>query len=234
MTTPIYSLADWAAAQASPWNGQNSNARIVEALIRGSISDRDLAAPPGSCADGAAYLVAGSATGAWVGKSGQLAIAVGANAASGWLFAAVAKEGFQLWVDDENLRIMYDGAAWVEVAGSGAGSYDFGFAFEATPGASDIVGRVRIARNIIVAANMAGSYGGQDVNPAATFDVDVLDDGVSIGTISVATGGAVTFTTVSGTAKNVAAGSVVTFVAPVTPDTTIEGMSAVIAATIDL
>lgn len=124
---------------------------------------------------------------------------------------------------------------FTELYGLSAGSspYDFGFVFEATPEADAIVGRVRIGRDIIIPADMAGSSGGVSVNPAATFDVLVQDDGVTIGTISTSTGGAVTFTTVSGTEKSVAAGSEITFVAPNTPDTTVEGMSAVILATVD-
>lgn len=226
MTTPIFALTDWAAAQATPWNGHNASLRLIEALIRGSVSDRDLTAPPGACADGAAYFVGAAPTGLWSGQAGQLAVAVGVNAASGWLFAAVAKEGFQLWVDDENIRIEYDGAAWVR-----AGIYDFGFVFEDTPPGSGVVGRVRIGRTIRIAANMAGSSGGVQINPSATFDVDVQDDGVSIGTVSVSTGGVVTFTTVSGTEKTIAAGSEITFIAPATPDATVEGMSAVLLAT---
>lgn len=110
--------------------------------------------------------------------------------------------------------------------------YDFGMAFGATPAAGDVMGRVRVAENLSIAANMAGSYGGVSVNPDATFAIDVQDDGVSIGTISVATGGAVTFTTTSGTAKSVAAGSEIKFVAPANSpaEASVEGGSFVIRA----
>ncbi|PBB80970.1 hypothetical protein CK218_11245 [Mesorhizobium sp. WSM3879] len=113
--------------------------------------------------------------------------------------------------------------------------YDFGGYFEAAPSTSGgVFGRVRIARNITIAANMSGSYGGVSTNPVATYDVDVKDDGVSIGTISISTGGVVTFTTVSGTSKSVAAGSEIRFTAPINspPDTTIAGLNFVIAATV--
>lgn len=100
-------------------------------------------------------------------------------------------------------------------------AYDFGLQFGATPEAGFIIQRVRIGRDIIIPANMGAVYaggpsssGGVDTNPDATWAIDVQDDGVSIGTISVSTGGVVTFTTAGGTAKSVAAGSEITFIAP--------------------
>ncbi|MEP9389667.1 hypothetical protein [Mesorhizobium sp. KR9-304] len=111
-------------------------------------------------------------------------------------------------------------------------AYDFGMTFGSTPATDEVLGRVRIGRNITIPANMSGASGGVSVNPTATFDIDVLDDGVSIGTISVSTGGAATFTTTSGTAKTVAAGSEIRFDAPTTPDATVEGGSFVILATV--
>lgn len=111
--------------------------------------------------------------------------------------------------------------------------YDFGVSFGATPVASDVLGRVRIGRNITIPANMAGSSGGVAVNPTATFDIAVLQAGVQIGTISVSTLGVVTFTTTSGLLKQILAGDEITFVAPATPDTTVESGSFIILATMD-
>jgi hypothetical protein len=114
-------------------------------------------------------------------------------------------------------------------------AYDFGFAFGDTPEAGAIIQRVRIGRAITIPANMAGGAGGVATNPDATWDVDVQDDGVSIGTISVSTGGVVTFTTVGGTAKSVAAGSEINFVAPSSspPEASVAGGSFIILATQD-
>lgn len=110
--TPIYDLTEWAAAQASPWVPHNAALRAIEAADRGSVLDRDLAAPPGACDDGAAYLIAAAPTGAWAGKAGLLAVAVGVNAANGWIFVRVATEGKILWVEDEATRIQFTGGAW--------------------------------------------------------------------------------------------------------------------------
>ncbi len=231
-TSPVLGLPFWAGPQAAPWLVENEVARAFEALHRGSVLDRDLTAPPGTCDDGAAYLVGGSATGAWATHDGEMAIAKGTDAVNGWIFLPVATEGKLLYIEDEAILIQYISAAWVEFS-AGGGAYDFGFAFEATPGADAILGRVRIGRNITLPANLAGAFGGGDVDPDATYDIDVRDDGVSIGTISIADTGTITWTTDAGTSKAVAAGSEVTFVGQTTPDTSIQGWSFVLAATQD-
>jgi hypothetical protein len=115
--------------------------------------------------------------------------------------------------------------------GGGAESYDFGFTFGAEPNASTVIQRVQLSRAIEVPANMAGSTGSVDTNPTSTYDIDVQDDGVSIGTISISTGGAFTFTTAGGTAKSIVAGSVITFVSPGSPDGTVAGVAVGIVAT---
>lgn len=112
MTTPIYALTEWAAAQASPWVPHNVALRALEAVARGMVSDRDENDPPGACADGACYLIAAVATGAWLGHEGKMAVANGANAVNGWIILTIATEGQILWVDDENIRIQYTGGAW--------------------------------------------------------------------------------------------------------------------------
>lgn len=120
MTTPRTSAPEWAAAQATPWTEHNKAIRVLDASAsRWIIEDRDLTAPPGSCADGACYLIKATATGAWAGLDGKLAIALGTNAASGWHTITVAVEGVQIYIRDESVTIEYDGAAWNVMATSG-------------------------------------------------------------------------------------------------------------------
>lgn len=95
----------------------NGSIRRLDALAnRAIIVDRDLTAPPGSCADGANYLVKATATGAWAGQAGKLATAVGTNAANGWTFQTVAVGGYRLHVQDENVETQHNGSAWVDLA----------------------------------------------------------------------------------------------------------------------
>lgn len=119
-TSPIYGLSIWAGPQASPWEVENLVQRAFEALIRASVSDRDLADAPGVCPDGAAYLVAAGSTGGdpWEGHAGEMAVALGTDAGNGWVFLPVETVGFTLWIDDEALRVYWNGATWSTVAGS--------------------------------------------------------------------------------------------------------------------
>lgn len=123
MTLPRTGAGEWAASQASPWETVNLVLRLLDAgACRFLIEDRDLTAPPGSCADGACYLVGASPTGAWSGKAGKLAVAIGANAANGWQFITAAIEGVDLYVRDENLTIEYNGSSWVTLSAGAVGT----------------------------------------------------------------------------------------------------------------
>lgn len=133
-TTPNINAPDWAAAQATPWLTENERARFFDAFcVAINIETRADTAPPGSCADGACFLIAGVATGDWTGFEGYIAIAVGANAASGWLYipaANIQKTGNRLYVRDENLHIAWTGSDWapadyalVDLTGIGDGDY---------------------------------------------------------------------------------------------------------------
>ncbi len=85
----------------------NASLRQLDALCHLAVKDRDLSAPPGSPADGDRYLVAASPTGAWTGKAGKIAIYIG----TAWAFQDV-REGMRLWVNDEDVLLVYDGAAY--------------------------------------------------------------------------------------------------------------------------
>ena len=114
MTTPQTGAPEWAAAQASPWTQVNKALRTLDGFaLRTSVADRDLTAPPASCADGARYFIAAGATGDWATHDGELAIGFGTNASNGWVFATIANEGTQIWIEDEATQIEYLNSAWV-------------------------------------------------------------------------------------------------------------------------
>lgn len=109
---------EWAASQASPWVQVNLALRALDSFAaRAVVQTRSDTAPPVTCDDGALYLIASTATGDWAGEDGNLAVAIGANAANGWHFipaANFAREGVRLEILDEAQTIRYDGASWVE------------------------------------------------------------------------------------------------------------------------
>ena len=63
------------------------------------------------------------------------------------------------------------------------------------------------------------------MNPTASFVLTVTPNGTAIGTVTIATLGAVSFATTGGTTVSLAAGDVVRFLAPGTPDATIAGIA---------
>jgi hypothetical protein len=115
-----------------------------------------------------------------------------------------------------------DGLEFVVAA---AQPYDFGFVKAETPTSSEVIGKVVIPRDMTLPTDFAGAAGHVDTNPTAQLDVDVTDDGGSIGTISIAADGTFTFTTAGNTTKSVAAGSVIRFVAPASVDATVTGIA---------
>jgi hypothetical protein len=115
--TPNIGAPLWEAAQASPWLIQNLAARIWDAMAVATIVERmDLTAPPVSCADGARFLVHGTATGLWTSHEGQLAIAIGANASNGWDYAEIAVESMLLRNRADNTNYRYTSGVWAAFA----------------------------------------------------------------------------------------------------------------------
>lgn len=93
----------------TPWNaGMDANLlRLGRIGFHLSIKDRDLATPPTTPANGDTYIVAPAATGAWVGKSGQIALWDG----TAWVFYA-PRVGWSAYVEDEEVRTTYKAGGW--------------------------------------------------------------------------------------------------------------------------
>lgn len=106
-TTAKLGLTDLVEAQGGAETRMNANMRIIDTLLNCLVIDRDLSAPPGSPTEGDTYIVAGSATGDWLGQEGNIAYFNG----SVWKFFT-PYEGVVVRVADENIRIEYDGSNW--------------------------------------------------------------------------------------------------------------------------
>jgi hypothetical protein len=102
MTTPRLGAPELVSAQATPETTVNEQIRYVE---QGAghfiIADRNLSAPAGGEADGSAYIVSGTGTGAWSGHDGDIAFKMN----TGWLFINIV-EGMSFWIADENLFLV--------------------------------------------------------------------------------------------------------------------------------
>lgn len=119
--TPNLNLPYMLAAQAQKHVTHNEALRMLDAVVQLSVLDRDLAAPPGSPAEGDRYIVAATPTGAWTGHATHIA----AFQDGAWLFYPPV-EGWLAWVADENALVVFDGAAWSSASSGGGGVTDHG------------------------------------------------------------------------------------------------------------
>jgi hypothetical protein len=116
---------------------------------------------------------------------------------------------------------------------AGGGVYDFGAVAFTAPPPGAVIGKVVLPRAIIIPADFAGARGDVDTPPVANWVVDVTRNGLSIGTVTVATDGALAFATVAGAAVPIAPGDVIRFVADPRDspaETAIAGFAVTIAA----
>lgn len=114
----------------------------------------------------------------------------------------------------------------IELISAGLTQYILPAFFTTTPTAGEVLMIHVAGASFTIPADFAGalqSYVG--TNPTATFDLTVKQNGTTIGTISVATSGAVTATTDGGTAKAIAAGDRLTIEAPASADATAANMA---------
>lgn len=115
MTTAKLGLTETANGQANYLNVNDALAKLDQ-LVQGAVLDKDLAAPPGSPANGAAYIVAASPTDTWAGQAGKIAYWL--SSVGVWTFVT-PREGFFFHVNDENAFYSYDGSVWAIFTGAG-------------------------------------------------------------------------------------------------------------------
>jgi hypothetical protein len=105
--TPRLALPAIDAAQAQKHVTHNEALNLLDALTQLAVESRTLAAPPGTPAEGACYIPAAGATGAWAGWNGQIALFSG----GGWL-RVVPVSGLKAWVKAERLTVTYEDGVW--------------------------------------------------------------------------------------------------------------------------
>jgi hypothetical protein len=105
--TPRLSLPVIEASQAQKHVTHNDALVLLDCLTQLTVESRALAVPPGSPADGACYIPAVGASGAWSGFDNQLALYSG----SGWVRIAPVS-GLKAWVRAERLTLTYEDGVW--------------------------------------------------------------------------------------------------------------------------
>lgn len=109
-TTPNLGLELVPANSLQPSVAINDALQVLDAITQLAVQDKDLTAPPATSAGdaGKRWIVGASATGAWAGKDGQIALCTGATL---WRFIP-PKDGFEAWVIDEGKKYRYTSGTW--------------------------------------------------------------------------------------------------------------------------
>ncbi|MBJ2151031.1 DUF2793 domain-containing protein [Paracoccus sp. IB05] len=106
-TTDILGLPLILPAQAQKHVTHNEALLALDAVVQLAVLDRNRTTPPVTATPGDRHLVAGTATGIWVGQEGRIAVLTG----TGWQFHA-PQPGWRAWVLGEAREAVYDGLTW--------------------------------------------------------------------------------------------------------------------------
>jgi hypothetical protein len=114
--------------------------------------------------------------------------------------------------------------------GPGAPVYDFGMVAGTAPGAGEVLGKVVIPRPLLIPPDLAGSAVHVDTAPEADFAIALTRNGAAVASITVHADASATLATSGNAPVPIAAGDVIRFLAPATPDASIAGIALTIAA----
>jgi hypothetical protein len=131
----------------------------------------------------------------------------------------------------ENALLICDGTAdGLFRVGPGAPVYDFGMVAGTAPGANEVLGKVVIPRPLLIPADLAGSAIHVDTAPDADFVINMTRNGTAVASITVHDDASANLATSANAPVTIAAGDVIRFLAPASPDASISGISLTIAA----
>lgn len=113
--------------------------------------------------------------------------------------------------------------------------YDISVYNASTLTASQVLGQVEVARSITIPDDFSGSQCYVGTNPSdGNWVIDIAKNGSNIGTVTITTGGVITFATTGMSAETLSAGDRLSFTGPATPDSTGANIAITIAATTDV
>mgnify|MGYP005851319731 CR=1 FL=1 len=97
----------WTLGESGWHTGMDANIKRLGAVVGLSVASRTVATPPASPAEGDRYIVPSAATGAWAGKTNQIAVRI--NGA--WEFH-VPRVGWLCYIEDEEALAVYKTTGW--------------------------------------------------------------------------------------------------------------------------
>lgn len=151
-TTPRHGLPLLAPGQAQKELFHNEALLALDCLVGGAVEGLPSDTPPASPVQGSCYLIGSNPTGAWAGKSGQIA----AFGPGGWRFL-VPTDGASLLVKNSGVRAEYRAGSWT-IGTVRANSLSIG-------GVQVVAGQ---------AAAIASPSGGTSVDSAARTAIDQI------------------------------------------------------------
>ena len=114
--TPRLTLPFIMPSQAQKHVTHNHAIQALDALVQPVVESRTLTTPPTVPLEGEAWIVPGSATGAWAGHTDEIA----AFQSGGWSFLDPAT-GWQVYVKAEQTQYVFESGAWTPLASLGSG-----------------------------------------------------------------------------------------------------------------
>ncbi|HEY8354432.1 MAG TPA: DUF2793 domain-containing protein [Methylophilaceae bacterium] len=113
MSTPNLGLELVPSNSLQPSVAINDALQLLDALVQLAVESRTLTAPPATTESdiGKRWIIGTSATGAWAGHDGEIALCTGADL---WRFIE-PREGFEGWDIGAGERVRYTSGAWVAV-----------------------------------------------------------------------------------------------------------------------
>lgn len=140
---------------------------------------------------------------------------------TGDTISLIAGEIAMIYIDGANVKKMFSSTGLV---GSGGGIITLGgYVAGALPPSTEIL-RYTFTENTSFPDNFSGSRGSIGVNPTSAVTITIYKNVTAIGTITISTGGAFTFTTTGSTAETFAAGDYISLVTG-SPDATAANIS---------
>lgn len=118
----------WAFRESGWKTGNDANLLTLDGVVQLGVISNIVTAPPGGESDGDRWIIPAGATGAWSGKTDQVAIYV----VDAYTYHT-PKTGWVAYVAADTTLYVYSGAAWVAIAGGAgplpAGTWDDPFVF---------------------------------------------------------------------------------------------------------
>lgn len=107
-TSPNLNLPYILPAQAQKHITHNEAIKLLDSLVQLSVLDRSLSAPPTSPVAGDRHIIAGTATGDWVGAENHIALWDG----TAWV-TLPPHPGWCAWCEAEERLLVFTGSAWL-------------------------------------------------------------------------------------------------------------------------